>query len=123
VIQAQDIIEGLVRKNSLRAAVLTDELGLPMAAFPSGVQSEAPAAMVVQIHRLFDRVHGQVGLRAMEEVTLRDDAGQQLVCRRIVTAEHDMILAVLVPPGRRHRQAIDQAVDQIVESWQLLGGS
>jgi predicted regulator of Ras-like GTPase activity (Roadblock/LC7/MglB family) len=116
----QNIVESLVRENAFRAAVLTDEYGLPLGAFPTGTLSEAPAATVAQIRRLFERVHGRVGLRAMEEVALRDDAGQRLVCRRIVVGEYDLILAVLVPPGRRCRQAIDQAIEAIRQAFTMV---
>lgn len=117
----QNIVESLVRENAFRAAVLTDEFGLPLGSFPTGALSEAPAATVAQIRRLFDRVHRRVGLRTMEEVALRDDAGQRLICRRIVIDEHDLILAVLVPPGRPSREAIDQAVEGIRETFSSMG--
>lgn len=117
----QNIVESLVRENAFRAAVLTDEFGLPLGAFPTGALSEAPAATVAQIRRLFDRVHGRVGLRAMEEVTLRDDAGQRLICRRIVVEEYDLILAALVPPGRPCRQAIEEASEEIRQAFTAKG--
>ena len=115
--EAEDIIERMVRENAFRAAVLTNELGLPLAAFPGGIQSEAPAAMVAQIRRMYDRVHHRVALRDMGEIVLRDDAGQRLVCRRFLVEDYDLILAVLVPPGRRYRQAINETVAEIRECW------
>ena len=117
----QSIVESLVRGNAFRAAVLTDEFGLPLGAFPTGARSEAPAATVAQIRRMFDRIHRRVGLRTMDAVTVRDDAGQRLVCRRVVVGEHDLILAVLVPPGRPSRQAVDQAVSEIRQVFSSMG--
>ncbi|MBN1179130.1 MAG: hypothetical protein JXD18_07965 [Anaerolineae bacterium] len=115
--QANAIVERLVRQNGFRAALLTNELGLPLVAFPGGVAAEAPAAMVVKIERTFDRVHRWVGLRDMSEAVLCDDAGQRLVCVRILVDDHDLILAVLVPPKRPYRRAIAQAAQDIRRTW------
>lgn len=111
------VLEQLVRNNGFRAAVLTNELGLPLAAFPEGAESEAPAAMVARIQRLYDQVHERIGLRQMQEIVLRDEAGQQLICRRFCARQQSMTLAVLVPPGRAYRQAVEEAVGEIQTSW------
>ena len=115
--EVNEVIERLVRENGFRAALLTNELGLPLVAFPGGLQAEAPAAMVVKIQRTFDRVNRWVGLRDMSEVVFNDDAGQRLVCVRILTGEHDLLLAVLVPPRRPYRRKIAQAAKQIQQMW------
>lgn len=111
------MLEQLVRNNGFRAAVLTNELGLPLAAFPEGSESETPAAMVAYIQRLYDQVHERVGLRQMQEIVLRDRVGQQLVCRRFSARQHGITLAVLVPPGRAYRQAVEEAIGEIQMSW------
>jgi predicted regulator of Ras-like GTPase activity (Roadblock/LC7/MglB family) len=115
--RAQKVIHQLLVENGFKAAVLTNSWGLPLVALPYGMESEAPAAMVALIRRTFKRVHDKVGLREMEEVRLRDEMGQSLVCRRIITDEHDLVLAVLVPPGQDNPAAIDRAVQQIEEEW------
>ncbi len=116
--QAQNVIQEMLTKGGFKAAVLTNESGLPLVALPYGSGSEAPAAMVAFIRRVFDRVHRRVGLRGMDEVMLRDEVGQILVCKRIVASGQDLVLAVLVPPGREYRQAVDWAVWEIQQVWE-----
>ncbi len=117
--QVREIIRQLIIRNGFKAAVLTNASGLPLVALPDGAEAEAPAAMVALIGRVFEQVHDRVGLRAMDEITLRDEVGQRLVCRRVVIGQQDMILAVLVPPRRDHRQATDLAVQQIKQVWKF----
>ncbi len=115
--RVQDIIRQVLLQNRFKAAVLTDASGLPLVALPDGPEAEAPAAMVAIVRRAFDQVHERVGLGAMEEMILRDEAGQKLVCRRIVADQHDMVLAILVPPNIDHRRAIDDTVKKIKQAW------
>jgi hypothetical protein len=74
--------------------------------------------MVALIRRVFDQVHDSVGLGAMDEMTLRDRGGQRLVCRRVVVDPHDLVLAILVPPGTAWQEGVEQAVQRIVHAWQ-----
>ncbi len=112
-----EIVRQLVMENGFRAAVLTNASGLPLVAFPEGSEAEAPAAMVALVQRVFEQVRGRVGLRTMDEIALRDEAGQQLVCRRVSAGQHELVLAVLIPPRRDYRQATSWAVQQIQQAW------
>ncbi|MCX7683560.1 MAG: hypothetical protein N2508_16590 [Anaerolineae bacterium] len=115
--RVREIMRRLLVENGFKAGVLTDASGLPLVALPDGAAASAPAAMVAFIRRAFDQVRGQVGLREMEEVILRDEFGQRLVCRRVRAGQYDLVLAILVPPGREYAQATEQAVRQIRQAW------
>ncbi len=117
--QLHETVQQLVRSNGFRAAVLTNELGLPVASFPEGAEAEAPAAMVARLQRTYEQVHKRVGLRAMQEIVLRDEAGQQLVCSHFSAGQQRLTLAVLIPPGRAWRQAITRAIEEIQGAWPL----
>ena len=112
----KEIIQKLVEENRFRAALLTNSAGLTLVGFPDGPEAEMPAAMIALLQRTFEKVQNHVGLRAMCEMLLSDEVGQKLVCRRFSAGGHDLILALLVPPNRLYRQAIDQAIEQLKQS-------
>ncbi len=116
--EAQDVIQELLVRSGFKAAVLTNESGLPLVALPYGPGSEAPAAMVAFLRRVYDQVHKRVGLRKMDKIVLLDEVGQSLICRRIVANDQDLVLAVLVPPGRPYQKALDWAVSEIRQVWE-----
>ncbi len=115
--QIQEIIQQLCQTHGFTAAVLTDASGFPMASSSGGGTADAPAAMAALIQRVAEQARSHVGLGAMDEVTMNDEAGQKLVCRWFTAGDHKLILAVKVPPQIPYRRATNQAIRQIKEVW------
>ncbi len=113
----QDIVQQLSQQHGFTAVVLTDASGFPLASSLGGGSAEAPAAMAALIQRVAEQARSHVGLGAMDEVTMNDEAGQRLVCRWFSAGSHKLILAIKVPPQMSYRRATNQAVKQIKEAW------
>jgi hypothetical protein len=107
----------MVQENQFRAALLTTSAGLTLVGFPDGPESEMPAAMIALLQRTYEKAQNHIGLRAMSEMLLCDEVGQKLVCCRFLAGGHDLILALLVPPNRLYRQAIEEAIELIKQTW------
>jgi predicted regulator of Ras-like GTPase activity (Roadblock/LC7/MglB family) len=115
--QVQEIVQQLSQQHGFTAVVLTDASGFPIASSASGGAAEAPAAMAALIQRVAEQARNHVGLGAMDEVTMNDEAGQKLVCRWFAAGDHKLILAVKVPPQVTYRRATTQAIKQIKDAW------
>lgn len=115
--KVQDIIQQLGQQPGFIAAVLTDASGFPLASSSGGGTADAPAAIAAMIQRVAEQARSHVGLGAMDEVTMNDEAGQRLVCRWFTAGDHKLILAVKVSPQVAYRRATNQAIKQIKQAW------
>jgi len=115
--QVQEIIQHLSRENHLPEIVLTDASGFPLAASTNGSQAEPSAAVAAMIQRVAEQARGHVGLAAMDEVVMNDEAGQRLVCRRFMAGELVLYLVIKAPPKVAYRRATNDAIRQIRAIW------
>jgi predicted regulator of Ras-like GTPase activity (Roadblock/LC7/MglB family) len=115
--QVQEIIQQLGQQSGFAAAVLTDASGFALAASAGGGTADAPAAIAALIQRVAEQARNHVGLGAMDEVSMNDEAGQRLVCRWFTAGDHNLVLAVKVLPNVAYRRATTQAIRQIKQVW------
>jgi len=110
-------LEEILRKTNeaggFQSCVLTSTEGLPIAAVPTGYNSDFMAAVVALIQRTSNDAQSQLGMADVDEVTIRDRDRVRLVCRHIVVGRDKLILAVMVPPGCTSRRATNWAVRMI----------
>jgi predicted regulator of Ras-like GTPase activity (Roadblock/LC7/MglB family) len=108
-----EILRQMNEDGKFRLSVLTSMEGLPIATFPINHNSDLAAAMVALIQRASNDAQGQLGMAAVDEVTIRAHDRTRLVCRYLVLKKERLILAAIVPSGRPYRQVTNRAIRQI----------
>ena len=114
----QEILNQMVHDHHFLSAVLTDGSGFPLAS-SSCDAAEISAAIALQLQRVAESARSRVGMETMNEISLFDDTGHRWVYRPFSIDQHDLILAVSVPPNISYRRATSQAIRQIREGWTL----
>ena len=117
--QIQPIVQQMGREIGFNEVVLTDSSGFSLAAYTDGGSPEPSAAIAAMIQRVAEQASGRVGLGTMDEVSMFDERGQRLVCRRFTVGERVLYLAVKVPPQMAYRRATSQAIRQIKAAWTI----
>lgn len=117
--QIQEIVQQLGQQAGFHEAVLTDSMGFPIAAFITNSSAEPSAAVSAMIQRVAEQASERVGLGAMDEVSMYDEFGQRLVCRRFLVGERVLFLTVKVPPQVSYRRVTNQAIHKIQAAWTI----
>lgn len=107
------VLCALCEAGQFQAVVLASTDGLPIATAPVGYDSDLAAALVAVLRKVSGEAQSQLGLAEIDEVTVRSHDRVFLVCRRLDVGFEELILAAIVPPGRRYRRVTNQAIKQI----------
>jgi hypothetical protein len=68
---------------------------------------------VALLRKVSREAQEQLGMAALDEVTIRSSDRVRLVCRYLAVGGQGLILAALVSPGRYYRRATNRAIRQI----------
>ena len=109
----QEILREMNDSRQFQAVILASKDGLLIATEPANYDSEVTAATVALLRKVSSEAQQQVGLTALDEVTIRSSDRVRLACRYLSVGEQGLILAALVPPGRCYRRATNRAIRQI----------
>ena len=114
-----EILNDINREGGFSITVLTDDNGLPLAASQEKDDtSEVQSAVVAQVQKVVQRVHNHLDMAAPEEISLNDIHGKRLVCRSFITADNNVILAVLIPSrDKSYRKLMNRAIREIHKIW------
>ena len=93
--------------------ILASQDGLLIATEPADYDSEVTAATVALLRKVSSETREQLGMAALDEVTIRSNDRVRLVCRYLSVGEQGLILVALVPPDRYYRRATNHAIRQI----------
>ena len=115
--QIQAIVQQLGQEMGFDEAVLTDSSGFPLAAYTAGGNPEPSAAIAAMVQRVAEQAGSRVGLGAMDEVSMYDEQGQRLVCRRFKVCDRVLFLAVKAPVHMAYRRATSHTIRQIRAAW------
>ncbi len=111
----QEVLYAMNEAGGFQAAVLTCPEGLPIAAIPASYEGDATAAIVALFRRVSNQVRNQLEMAMVDELTVLDHRRIRLVCRYLIVGERELILAVMIPPGRPYRRVTNRAIRQIKE--------
>lgn len=120
--QIQEILIRMVQENGFLSAVLTDDSGFPLAS-SSRDTAEVSAAIALQLQRVVESARNRMGMETMNEITMYDNAGHRWVYRPFRIRDHQLILAVNVPPNISYRRATAHAIRQIQGTWTIGASS
>jgi predicted regulator of Ras-like GTPase activity (Roadblock/LC7/MglB family) len=95
-----------------RSVLATDE-GLPIASAPVNADSELASAMVTMLQQVAAETRNQLGLPPIDEITIRTDQKQHLICRPIQIGNQIMIMGVIVPPYKPYRRVTNKAIHRL----------
>jgi predicted regulator of Ras-like GTPase activity (Roadblock/LC7/MglB family) len=107
------ILRTMHQAGQFQAVVLASADGLPIATTPAGYDSDVAAALVAMLRKVSGEAQSQLGLAEIDEVTVRSRDRVSLVCRRLDVGTEELILVVIVPPGRYYRRVTNQAIAKI----------
>jgi predicted regulator of Ras-like GTPase activity (Roadblock/LC7/MglB family) len=96
-----------------QAVILASKDGLPIATEPADYDSQVAAATVALLRKVSSEAQQQVGLAALDEVTIRSNDRVRLACRYLSVGGQGLILVTLVPPDHYYRRATNRAIKQI----------
>lgn len=111
----QEILYEMNESGDFQAVILASKDGLPVATEPADYDSEVAAAAVALLQKVSSEAQQQVGLAALDEVTIRSSDRVRLACRYLNVGEQGLILVALVPPGHYYRRATNRAIRQIMQ--------
>ena len=109
----EEILYAMNEAGGFRVSVLTSTEGLPIATVPADYDSDVTAAMVALLQRVGNDTQSQLGMAAMDEMTIYDCDRTRLVCRRIIVGRERLILVAIVPRGHCYRSATNRAIRRI----------
>ena len=110
-----DILKEMNTKGGFIRSVLATSEGLPIAAAPENSDSELAGAMVVLLQQVSADTQDHLGMAPVDEVTIRTEDNNHLVCRTIVSGDDWLSLCALVPANRAYRRTTNKAVRKIRE--------
>lgn len=108
------ILEKLAANEAVSLALLANDDGFLIAAVPDNDLASVAAAIGASFHQLAVRVADG---RAVDEVAVRFSDQQRLVCRSVPCDQSDILLSIVVQPGRAYRRLTNQAISQICTAW------
>lgn len=109
----REILSSMNEEGGFQRSVLATGEGLPIAAAPNLGESESTGAMISMLQRVSQDIQEQLDFHGVDEVTIRDDQRNRLVCRGINVGQDSLILAAFVPPGQYYRRATNRAIKHI----------
>ena len=102
----QSIVEAEVRTRGAKSAVITDELGLVVAASSAGSEhGDALAAFGAYLAEVGTKARRVLPLHEVRQVIVRDDRNMTLIVRPIESADHSLALVTLADAPERERAA------------------
>ena len=102
----QSIVEAEVRTRGARSAVITDELGLVVAASAAGSEhGDALAAFGAYLAEVGTKARRVLPLHEVRQVIVRDDRDVTLIVRPIDSEDHSLALVTLAVPAERDAAA------------------
>ena len=117
----EETLERINREGQFEASVLATSDGLPIATAPSGYDTDVTAAMVALLKSVAQQTQDNVGMAALDEVSVRARDHIRLVCRSFQINGEDLILAVVVPREQRYyRQLTNRAIRELTLTWHAL---
>jgi predicted regulator of Ras-like GTPase activity (Roadblock/LC7/MglB family) len=117
----EETLERINREGQFEASVLATSDGLPIATAPSGYDTDVTAAMVALLKSVAQQTQDNVGMAALDEVSVRASDHIRLVCRSFQINGEDLILAVVVPREQRYyRQMTNRAIRELTLTWHAL---
>jgi predicted regulator of Ras-like GTPase activity (Roadblock/LC7/MglB family) len=109
----KEILREMNADGRFEVVILASQDGLLVATEPADYDSEMTAATVALLRKISSETREQVGMAALDEVTVRSSDRVRLVCRYLAVGEQGLILVALVPPDRYYRRATNRAIRQI----------
>lgn len=117
----EETLKRINLEGQFEASVLATSDGLPIATAPSGYDTDVTAAMVALLKSVAQQTQDNVGMAALDEVSVRARDHIRLVCRSFQINGEDLILAVVVPREQRYyRQLTNRAIRELTLTWHAL---
>lgn len=110
-----EILQRMNREGGFNRSVLATSEGLPIASAPVQPDHELASAMIAMLQQVGVETQDHLNLAPVDEVTIRTEDRERLVCRTIPTGKDWICLCALVPPGHYYRRATNRAVRRIHE--------
>ena len=107
------ILQETSDRGHFEAAVLVDAEGLPLAAGSSAHDAETVAALVTLVKGLVERSQAQLGLGAVEEVSIVAEDKMRVVCRYFSVGDEAVTLAAIAPSNQSYRRLTNRAIKEI----------
>lgn len=106
----EEILREMNKEGGFNRSVLASSEGLPIASSPQRPDHELASAMIAMLQKAGVETQDHLKLAAVDEVTIRTEDRERLVCRTIPSGEDWICLCALVPPGHSYRRATNRAV-------------
>ncbi len=110
-----EILEEMNQEGGFYRSVLATSEGLPIASAPEEPDQELASAMIAMLQKVGVETQDHLSLAPVDEVTIRTEEKEHLVCRTIPSGKDWVCLCALVPPGQYYRRATNRAVRRIRE--------
>ena len=110
-----DILQEMNSEGGFTRSVLATSEGLPIASDPENQDNEVASAMVALLQQVGNETQDNLHLAPVDEVTIRTENQNLLVCRKIISGNEWLTLCALVPPDQAYRRATNRAVRRIRE--------
>jgi predicted regulator of Ras-like GTPase activity (Roadblock/LC7/MglB family) len=108
-----EILQEMNANGGFIRSVLATSDGFSIASAPTNPDHELASAMIALLQQVSVETQDNLGLAAVDEVTIRTEDHSYLVCRTISSGADCLSLCALVPPGRSYRRATNSAVRKI----------
>jgi predicted regulator of Ras-like GTPase activity (Roadblock/LC7/MglB family) len=109
----KEILYEMNADKRFEVVILASQDGLLIATEPANYDNQVTAATVALLRKVSSETREQLGMAALDEVTIRSSDRVRLVCRYLTVGEQGLILVALVPPDRYYRRATNRAISQI----------
>lgn len=109
----EEILQIMNQEGGFERSVLATSEGLSIASAPVQPDHELASAMIAMLQKVGAETQDHLDLAPVDEVTIRTETHEHLVCRTIPAGEDWICLCALVPPGRVYRRATNRAVRRI----------
>jgi predicted regulator of Ras-like GTPase activity (Roadblock/LC7/MglB family) len=109
-----DILNEMHAEGNFQLSVLATQDGLPVTTAPKKHNSELAAALVALIQKVSVQAKDQLYMGMIDEMTIRDENKNRLVCRQVALKNETLILAAIVPPDHCYRRVTNRAIRRIL---------
>jgi predicted regulator of Ras-like GTPase activity (Roadblock/LC7/MglB family) len=114
-----DILREMNLEGGFDRSVLASSEGLPIASAPRQPDHELASAMIAMLQKVGVETQDHLNLAPVDEVTIRTEERERLVCRTIPNGKDWICLCAVVPPGQYYRRATNRAVRRIHEMLEI----
>jgi predicted regulator of Ras-like GTPase activity (Roadblock/LC7/MglB family) len=108
-----EILQEMNREGGFSRSVLATSEGLSIASAPMDPDHDLASAMIAMLQKVGVETQDQLDLAPVDEVTIRTEKSEHLVCRTITYGGDWVCLCAVVPPGQAYRRATNRAVRRI----------